>query len=49
MSGSTIKEVLQKLTFLDYFCGISICIPRAFIVNACGYYFYELSKTYIKI
>jgi solute carrier family 25 carnitine/acylcarnitine transporter 20/29 len=47
ISGSSIKDVIKKLHFSDYFRGISICIPRAFIVNACGYYFYEISKTYI--
>jgi solute carrier family 25 carnitine/acylcarnitine transporter 20/29 len=45
MSGLTIRQVIKKLVFRDYFRGILICIPRAFIINATGYYFYELSKT----
>lgn len=45
MSGLTIKQVIQKLVFRDYFRGIIICIPRAFIINATGYYFYEISKS----
>jgi solute carrier family 25 carnitine/acylcarnitine transporter 20/29 len=44
MTGSNLKDVLQKLTFKDYFRGILVSIPRAFIINAVGYYFYELSK-----
>jgi hypothetical protein len=48
MNGSSIKETMRKLLLKDYFRGIVICIPRAFVINACGYYFYELSRTYIK-
>ena len=48
MTGSSIKEVINKLTFRDYFRGIGISIPRAFIINACGYYFYEFSKRNLK-
>lgn len=48
ISGSRIKQVIAKLTIRDYFRGIIICIPRAFVINACGYYFYEISKLYIK-
>lgn len=44
MTGSNLKDVLQKLTLKDYFRGILVSIPRAFIINAVGYYFYELSK-----
>lgn len=44
MSGLTIKEVVKKLVFRDYFRGILVCVPRAFIINATCYYFYELSK-----
>lgn len=48
MSGLPIKQVIAKLTVRDYFRGIIICIPRAFVINACGYYFYEMSKSHIK-
>lgn len=48
MSGSPIKQVIAKLSIRDYFRGIIICIPRAFVINACGYYFYEISKSQIK-
>jgi solute carrier family 25 carnitine/acylcarnitine transporter 20/29 len=48
MSGLSIKQTIRKLTMGDYFRGIIICIPRAFIINACGYYFYEMSKNNIK-
>jgi solute carrier family 25 carnitine/acylcarnitine transporter 20/29 len=44
MSGYTIKHVIKNLVFKDYFRGFSFCIPRAFIINASGYYFYEMSK-----
>ena len=44
MTGSNLKDVIKKLTLKDYFRGILVCIPRAFIINAFGYYFYELSK-----
>jgi len=44
MTGSNLKDVLHKLTFKDYFRGILVSIPRAFIINAVGYYFYEFSK-----
>jgi solute carrier family 25 carnitine/acylcarnitine transporter 20/29 len=44
----TIRQVVKKLHFFDYFKGLSICIPRAFIVNAIGYYTYEKSKEYLK-
>jgi solute carrier family 25 carnitine/acylcarnitine transporter 20/29 len=44
MSGSSFKQVIKQLKFHDYFRGIVICIPRAFVINACGYYFYETSK-----
>jgi solute carrier family 25 carnitine/acylcarnitine transporter 20/29 len=46
MTGLSIKQVIQKLYFMDYFRGILICIPRAFIINAVGYYCYELSKEF---
>jgi len=46
MSGMTIKQVIKKLSFLDYYRGISICIPRAFLINSVSYYFYEFSKQY---
>lgn len=49
MTGSSFMSVIQKLSFRDYFRGIVVCIPRAFIINATGYYFYEISKFYIKI
>ena len=48
MSGSSVKQVIAKLTIRDYFRGIIMCVPRAFVINACGYYFYEISKKYIK-
>ena len=48
IAGSPIKQVIAKLTIRDYFRGIIICVPRAFVINASGYYFYEMSKTYIK-
>jgi solute carrier family 25 carnitine/acylcarnitine transporter 20/29 len=48
MSGYSVGQLIKKLHFADYFRGIGICIPRAFIINASGYTFYELSKTYIK-
>jgi hypothetical protein len=44
MSGSSLKSLILKLTLKDYFRGILIVIPRAFFINASGYYFYELSK-----
>jgi solute carrier family 25 carnitine/acylcarnitine transporter 20/29 len=44
MAGSTMRQVFKKLFFKDYFRGILICIPRAFVINATGYYFYEISK-----
>ena len=47
MSGTKLKDVIKKLIFRDYFRGILICIPRAFIINSMGYYFYESSKKYI--
>jgi len=47
MSGLSIKETVGKLALRDYFRGIIICIPRAFVINACGYYFYEMSKKHI--
>lgn len=47
MSGLTISQVIKKLKFSDYFRGIGVCIPRAFLINASGYTFYELAKTYI--
>ena len=46
MTGSSIQQVIQKLVLRDYFRGIVICIPRAFFINATGYYFYETSKKY---
>jgi solute carrier family 25 carnitine/acylcarnitine transporter 20/29 len=48
MTGSSIKSVVQKLTLKDYFRGILVCVPRAFIINAVGYYFYEISKENLK-
>ena len=47
MTGSTIKQVIKTLVFKDYFRGILVCIPRAFIINATGYYFYEISKRHL--
>lgn len=44
MSGKRLKTVITQLTIKDYFRGIMICIPRAFIINGCGYFFYETSK-----
>lgn len=44
MSGSSLKSTILKLTLKDYFRGILVVIPRAFFINATGYYFYELSK-----
>ncbi len=47
MSGSTLKTVIAKLQYRDYWRGIGVCIPRAFVINGMGYYFYETSKKYI--
>lgn len=44
MTGSSLKVVIKKLTLREYFRGILVCIPRAFLINAVGYYFYEFSK-----
>jgi hypothetical protein len=44
MSGSSLKYLIATLSIRDYFRGIVVCIPRAFIINATGYYFYEMSK-----
>lgn len=47
MTGITIKQALLSTKFIDYFKGLEIVIPRAFLVNSFGYYFYELSKDII--
>lgn len=47
MAGSSFKSLIATLTIRDYFRGIVVCIPRAFIINATGYYFYEMSKTHL--
>lgn len=44
MAGSSLKYLITTLNFRDYFRGILVCVPRAFIINATGYYFYEMSK-----
>jgi hypothetical protein len=48
INGYTLKYVIKTLSFHDYFRGLSLILPRAFVINAVGYYFYDLSKTYIK-
>lgn len=45
MSGHKFTHVIRNLTLYDYFKGICVVIPRAFCVNAVGYYCYELSKS----
>jgi len=46
MSGKTLSSTLKMLKPADYFKGLEIALPRAFIVNATGYFFYELSKSF---
>ena len=48
MSGSSFTYLITTLSIRDYFRGIAICIPRAFIINATGYYFYEMSKIHLR-
>jgi len=48
MAGSSFKSLIMTLGFRDYFRGILVSVPRAFIINATGYYFYEMSKNNIK-
>ncbi len=45
MSGKSFTTTINTLKFGDYFKGLKIALPRAFIVNAIGYFFYELSKS----
>lgn len=45
MNGKSFKTTINTLKFGDYFKGLEIVLPRAFIVNATGYFFYELSKS----
>lgn len=47
MSGNTLASTIKKLHFRDYFKGLGVVLPRAFAVNAVGYFFYELSKKII--
>lgn len=47
MAGSSLKSLILTLGVRDYFRGILVCVPRAFIINATGYYFYEMSKNHL--
>lgn len=48
MSGKTLTATIKTLKMKDYFRGMNIVLPRAFIVNAVGYFFYEQSKLLLK-
>jgi hypothetical protein len=47
MAGESFRTLILTLGPKDYFRGIFVCVPRAFIINATGYYFYEMSKTHL--
>lgn len=47
MNGNSLSCALKTTKFIDYFKGLEIVLPRAFLVNATGYYFYELSKEFL--
>ena len=44
MKGERLENVVKRLKFIDYFKGLYIVIPRAFIVNAVGYFVYDYVK-----
>lgn len=45
VNGLCLKQTIKTLKFIDYFKGLEVVLPRAFFVNAVGYYFYEFSKS----
>jgi hypothetical protein len=44
MTGQKLSCVIKQLKFKDYFRGLSVAIPRAFLTNSIGYFFYEQSR-----
>jgi hypothetical protein len=48
MSGKSLTQTIKTLKIRDYFKGMHIVLPRAFIANAMGYFFYEQSKWLLK-